>query len=367
LKLRSLSNAEGRWARIGPYYAMFPLHFVEETIKRYTKPGDVVLDPFAGRFTSVYVAAALGRPAVGIEISPIGWVYGSAKLSPPPMESILKRLEQVHDRRDKYTHNLKKIPTFYRMCYCVEVLRLLIAAREMLNWKNSKVDACLMCIILVYLHGKIGQSLSNQMQISKSMGVNYSLNWWQKNKLETPPEINPFEYLSSRIRWRYRKGIPVLSKSEAILGDSRVELNKRATFSSWKGKFTLLLTSPPYQNVTDYYTDQWLRMWMLGGPAEPIKPYGWTSQRYKSRERYVKLLDDVFSACSKMMNKRSIVYVRTDSREFTLNTTLVILKKYFPEHFMEIFDRPYSERTQTIIMGNVSKSKGEVDIVLKRQ
>ena len=37
-------------------------------IKLFTKPGDLVLDPFAGSGTTVHVARELGRNAIGIEI-----------------------------------------------------------------------------------------------------------------------------------------------------------------------------------------------------------------------------------------------------------------------------------------------------------
>lgn len=43
---------------------------VDHVIERCTKPGDVVLDPFAGFGTTLARAVALGRRAVGIELLP---------------------------------------------------------------------------------------------------------------------------------------------------------------------------------------------------------------------------------------------------------------------------------------------------------
>ena len=34
-------------------------------------------------------------------------------------------------------------------------------------------------------------------------------------------------------------------------------------------KRTLFFTSPPYYGVTNYFYDQWLRFWLLGGPLKP--------------------------------------------------------------------------------------------------
>jgi hypothetical protein len=68
------------------------------------------------------------------------------------------------------------------------------------------------------------------------------------------------------------------------------------------------------------------------------------------------------------MAKKSVIYVRTDVREFTLNTTKEILRKHFPNHTMTIIDKPFLNRTQTeLYNANISKIKnrGEVDIILQ--
>jgi len=50
--------------------ATFPLALPEWFIKLFTKPGDVVLDPFAGSGTAVIAANKLGRCYVGIDNNP---------------------------------------------------------------------------------------------------------------------------------------------------------------------------------------------------------------------------------------------------------------------------------------------------------
>lgn len=45
----------------------YPEALVERMLERYTQPGDVVLDPFAGFGTTLVVAEAMGRVAWGIE------------------------------------------------------------------------------------------------------------------------------------------------------------------------------------------------------------------------------------------------------------------------------------------------------------
>lgn len=54
----------------GAHFAVFPEKLVETPILASTKPGDTVLDPFAGSGTAGVVAKRLGRNFVGIELVP---------------------------------------------------------------------------------------------------------------------------------------------------------------------------------------------------------------------------------------------------------------------------------------------------------
>lgn len=52
----------------GPSFFRFPEAVADFVIQRYSKPGDWVLDPFAGFGTTLVVAERLGRHAVGLEV-----------------------------------------------------------------------------------------------------------------------------------------------------------------------------------------------------------------------------------------------------------------------------------------------------------
>ncbi|MDR2798321.1 MAG: hypothetical protein LBB80_08255 [Treponema sp.] len=360
------STAESRWARLGPYYAMFPLKFAFETVKKYSNRGDYILDPFAGRFSTIFSGSIIGRKGVGIEINPVGWLYGKTKTRPAPLQTVLKRLETVYKEKGHYKKAMEEMPEFFRMCFCDEVLQFLLAVRENLNWRNREDDATLMAIILVYLHGKRCQSLSNQMRMTKAMGINYSIKWWKEHNMENPPEIAPYEFIKTKLEWRYKKGIPETNPdTEIILGDSAEVLPQIVGHGS--GKFSFLFTSPPYCSVTNYYSDQWLRYWMLGGADNPQ----YLKEKYKGRfinkNDYYDLLNTVFGQCSKLMKEKSFVYVRTDIRQFTKETTIDILTKHFSGYSMDVCPAEISRKTQTEVMGNKSSEKGEVDIIMERR
>src|SRR5947199_9280877 len=110
--LAQISRADWR-AALGPYYAMFPVEFAFRTILAHSKKGDGVLDPFCGRGTTVYAAAALGRKGFGVEINSVGWIYGKTKLYPASQARVLQRLREIGRRARRYRrHN--RLPEFFQ-------------------------------------------------------------------------------------------------------------------------------------------------------------------------------------------------------------------------------------------------------------
>ena len=59
-----------------------PRRLAHAFIARYSRPGDVVLDPFSGRGTAPLQAAAEGRIGVGNDLNPLAHVLTAAKLDP---------------------------------------------------------------------------------------------------------------------------------------------------------------------------------------------------------------------------------------------------------------------------------------------
>lgn len=349
----------GRWAGFGPYYAMFPMDFALETIASHTQQGDWILDPFAGRGTSIFAAAMLGRKGVGVDIHPAGWLYGNVKLYPAAKDEVLARLTTIAESAKK-RRIPKGLPEFYSHCFSPKVIKFLLTARKELEWLTSQVDLTLMGFILVYLHGKLGQALSNQMRQTKAMSPDYSVRWWKANG-KLPPDIDPNEFLKQRVLWRYNKGYPEYWDSRVILGDSTKVLTEMPD----SGKFSLLITSPPYCGVTDYHYDQWLRLWMLGGDELPRKNSEKWRGKFESRESYKGLLQQVFKASAKLLTPEATVYVRTDARAFTADTTIAVLGEVFPNKDLAVIERPFLKATQTALYGDKSNKPGEIDIILR--
>lgn len=359
--LLSQRTPEGRWSKFGPYYAMFPVDFALDVINKYSNVGDFVLDPFSGRGTTIFASSMLNRQGVGIDINPLGWLYAAVKINPANKKDVLKRLHEIDFlAKEVYANSHQEFDEFFNTCYSSRVLNFLIAARAELDWKKNKVDRTLMGFLVVHLHGKHGASLSNQMQSVKACGTNYALKWWREKDF-IAPDIDPVELISNKIEWRYAKGQAQFKNTKIHLGDSTEYLSKQ---SVRKNKYNLLFTSPPYYGVTDYFYDQWLRLWMLGGVAKQQKQQDKNKNSFSDKEHYEGLIYNVFKKAKKSLTDTASIYVRTDARTFTKEATINTLSNLFPEKNMEVIHRPYTKRTQTALHGDNRPKPGEVDIIL---
>ena len=344
---------------------MFPVWFADAVVREFTAPGDVVLDPFAGRGTSIFSASVQGRVGVGIELNPVGWVYARTKLSPAPREAVEERIDELGTRTECYCHADDELPEFFKLCFAPRVRRFLLAAREHLDWRRNKTDRTTMALLLVHLHGKRADSLSNQMRQTKSMSPNYAIRWWQQRRM-SPPSLDPVSFLMRKLDWRYAKGVPEAAHSHVYLGDSVTRLPQLVARAR-SGEVpcaSLLFTSPPYFHLTNYHYDQWLRLWLLGGPPSAARIGGRHRGKFEGRVAYRALLARVFGAAAHMMKRNGVVYVRTDRRAFTYQTTVEVLGEVFPHKQLLRLARPVQGPTQTQLFGNGRSQPGEVDLIL---
>lgn len=361
-------TAEARWAGVGPYYAMFPTSFADEVVEEYTQQGDAVIDPFAGRGTAIYSAAIRHRQATGIEINPVGYVYANAKLKPGNHTAVVQRLHKLAEIAPIFREMADNLPPFFHHCFALKVREFLVAARATLNWRKSKTDRTLMALILISLHGKRGQSLSNQMRQMTAMAPDYSIRWWTEKNL-TPPDIDPVTFIEKRIEWRYVHGKPQTGEATVFLNDSTKKLPylAREVEGNQRRKAKLLITSPPYHNVTNYYYDHWIRLWLLGMPEHPHKESNRYGGKFSNQERYRQLLRRVFVRAKPLLTEDATIYVRTDRRKSTLDATLSILEEVFPEKIAAKEQRPLNPDRQARPYGRGGAPKQpncEIDLIL---
>ncbi len=129
-------------------------------------------------------------------------------------------------------------------------------------------------------------------------------------------------------------------------------------------KAKLLLTSPPYFDVTNYHYDQWLRLWLLGFETDAYVTRGPFQGRFTHPGRYKSLLRKVFCRAAKVVTDEAMIYVRTSNDPFTKEATLEAMREAFPNKRLVEQSQPCLKPTQTHLFGDKTSKTGEVDLVL---
>ena len=119
------ANTECSLHQLAPYIGKIKSSIAGELVERYSKPGDLVADPFAGAGTIPLEAAIRGRRAFGADISPYAGILAKAKLSPPPsLYAALDWAEAVLREASKLPRpDLRRVPTWVRGFFHPDTLR----------------------------------------------------------------------------------------------------------------------------------------------------------------------------------------------------------------------------------------------------
>ena len=353
----SFSTAVGRWSRFGPYYAMFPLPFVSEVIRLYAKPGTAVIDPFCGRGTVPFLAMEAGVDSIAADVNPVAWIYSKTKTDPhPQLHDVKRRIQEVREAITSEDYGAEN--EFQELAFCTEVLGFINASRRELDWRNSRLDRTVAAFLIQHLHDKRGHGLSNQLRHSRAMSPGYCVRWWRANGYERPPEVEAHTYLQRRVEWRYAKGIVRTRRSSR----PKIELGSSCqVLPEADAPAELVLTSPPYCNVTNYRSDNWLRLWALNeGPSLP----DWEpSQKYVDESQYRTMLAECFGATLNRTSPQAVWYVRSDARPKTRQAITSVLDGLLTCHRRYERNAPYKSATQTALYGDTSAKPGEIDLL----
>ena len=243
---------------------MFPLEFPLGILERHSSRDDIVIDPFSGRGTTNFASRMIGLQTIGIDSSPVAASLTQAKLSNATPASIVRVAQQIlGEERDP------EIPTgeFWRYAFDRSVLKQMCQLREeLVQNSRSEARAALKGIVLGALHGPLNKGnpsyFSNQAPRTFAPKPNYAVRFW-KMKGFIPPKVDVLEIVRVRAE-RYYQSQPK-SIGVGILGDSR---DYRVFERLNDVRISWVITSPPYYGMRTYISDQWIRNWFVGGPAD---------------------------------------------------------------------------------------------------
>jgi site-specific DNA-methyltransferase (adenine-specific) len=322
------------------YLASFPAALAHAFIARYTRPGDVVLDPFSGRGTTALQACAEGRIGVGNDLNPLAFVLTGAKVDPPTGREIEARLARLRiDWSFEATAWLElagrviagdaahvpaagsgagararlgagagsePIPPEVALAFHPATLGQLLFVRGRLAL-DDRVDRFLAAALAGILHGKRPGYLSQVMPNTFSMAPRYVRDFVARTGFASP-ERDLFGLLGAKLRRLDRDGRPP-APGVALLGDAR-DAGPRAQEAlrerALPDRARLVLTSPPYLRVLKYGYYNWLRTWFLGFSAVEIDA---TLDDAHRREPYQVFLREVLAGLRPALADDAVIAV----------------------------------------------------------
>jgi hypothetical protein len=292
---------------------MFPETFVQKHLI-WSKPGELVLDPFSGRGTTVFESLLNHRDAIGGDTNPVAVCVSRAKADPPSLDALLDRLGDLAEAfkknvagRDPLEHD-----AFFTHCFAPGTLRQLLFLRRQLKWKTCRTDRFISALALGCLHGESHRTpwcFSNRMPRTISTKPVYSVAWWQKNRC-TPPDRDVFHILREVAHYRYESPVPERRGRVASVDVRRIA----SRFPDARGRVSLMITSPPYLDTTNYREDQWLRLWLLGGPPRVDSISTKSDDRHRGPATYWKFLAAAWAGVAPLLRDGAHLLIRIGGR-----------------------------------------------------
>jgi len=263
------------------YRACFKPQLPRFFIERLTQPGDAVYDPFMGRGTTPLEAALLGRVPFGNDLNPLSVRLTRPRLHPPTWEAVAARVRQL-DLAD-----CDEFPEELLVFYHPDTLRALCALKKyfLARGDGDPADDWLRMVATNRLTGHSPGFFSvytlppNQaVSVESQRKIN-------ARRRQTPPRRDVAGILLKKTRQLLGDVDATVRRTLARVAPAARLLTERADATPQipSDSVALVVTSPPFLDVVQYATDNWLRCWFNGLDARsvpltvPRKLEGWAA------------------------------------------------------------------------------------------
>ena len=247
------------------YRACFKPQLPRFFIERLTRAGEAVFDPFMGRGTTLLEAALLGRIPLGCDANPLCGQLVAPRLTPPTLDEVRQRLSEIDFNVSSDCR--EDLLVFYHP----STLRQIASLRAYLTHRSStgtfdSLDAWIRMVALNRLTGHSAGFFSvyslppNQaVTIESQQKINIRLKQSPPSRDVPAIILKKSKSLLGGLDGSSRKVLASVARDAIILAASCQSLPAIPAASA-----ALAVTSPPFLDVVDYATDNWLRCWFAG-------------------------------------------------------------------------------------------------------
>jgi len=239
----------------------FPPTLARYFIAAYSRPGEVVVDPFCGKGTVLLEAAGVGRRAIGGDVSREAVVSATAKSTKVSIAEVAYYIEQLPER----SRASSPVDADVRLFFHQQTMKELLAVRGevlkdmALGGRRAKVATFVCGVLLGILHGHSRLALSLSCNQCFAMSPQYVRRYVKEHGLTRPRRSVKQCVLEKALEL-----LPFPQKMETVKVYERPAQECAKYLGRVRGGVSLVLTSPPYLHRQTYVKDAWLRLWLLG-------------------------------------------------------------------------------------------------------
>ncbi|HPS00019.1 MAG TPA: DNA methyltransferase [Candidatus Sumerlaeota bacterium] len=270
-----------------PYPGMFPPRLPHYFIQKFTRPGDVVFDPFSGRGTTALQACLEGRVGIGSDRNPLAGCLTTAKVNPPDPVDLRNRIDDLSN--DMFFAPVGQEPEYIQRLFHERTMSQLVFLKQELD-PQDRTDAFILAVLLGLVQNggttpknseKSETGLSIPIPKSACLSPDHILAYANENRLQAP-EVDVFTRLRSRIDQLTRQGLP---RCRGRAWAARVQDIRTLPEPALKNRqVQLVVTAPPSLKAQHYGQQNWVRLWFLDEDAEQLDQ---RLDRYRKLERYL--------------------------------------------------------------------------------
>ncbi|MCW3491019.1 site-specific DNA-methyltransferase [Dethiobacter alkaliphilus] len=247
------------------YRASFKPELPDYCIRKFSKAGDVVADPFCGRGTTALQANLLGRPAWVNDANPLAICITRAKCSPVSLPKIERFLGDINWQKKIDLQPDSDLLAFYHP----ETLRELYILKDAISREESETSRFVQLLALSRLHGH-----STGFFSAYSMPQLSVLPEAQRRINQKRGEEPPYRPVAPRIITKARRALKdnCLQAIRQSGAQNRYLQSDARNLSPWPdNSVDLVVTSPPFLNCVNYLHDNWLEHWFLNINPSDLK------------------------------------------------------------------------------------------------
>lgn len=253
------------------YRACFKPQLPRYFIELLTKEADTVYDPFSGRGTTVLEAALLGRKVIANDINPLSEILCRPRLSVPRLDDLEQRLTSLS------LNSASRADIDLSMFYHPKTERELVSLKRYLDrrrreHKEDTIDAWIRMVATNRLTGH-SKGFFSVYTLPPNQAVSQDRQVKINRKLRQRPEYRDVRLIIlEKSKSLLRNLSPAQAKNlkKAAKSAKFLTCEASSTTKIRKQSVDLTVTSPPFLNIVQYASDNWLRCWFNSIDARDI-------------------------------------------------------------------------------------------------